>query len=469
MHPRYQSHQSSRPTRTTNPTEMPVNLHQRPIQASEPPDEDLQSATTLPENVSIEKGRVIVVKIGTSSLMREATTDDSSTVSATAGRMLPKGEGELAVSTLALLVDTLLALRRDNFRVVLVSSGAVGVGCRELGVIQRPKPTPNCTPAERAAIMAKIQAYAAVGQSVLMRTYDRFMRMAHQPIAQVLLTSSDIGSEYQYRNARNTILELLDMGVIPIVNENDTVATEELKYGDNDWLSALVSTAIDADWLFLLTDVDQLCTGNPRTNPDAVPISVVPDINNMNVDFSSKATGTQWGTGGMNTKITAARLATSAGVRVGMIHGRHPDRVLDFVHDKPKRIGTVFEPHQKPMSGDRHRWISHCLPPKGDIHISAQAAESLRISGGRHLVRAAGVESCTGNFPANSAVRVLLDGVEMARGMCNFSATDLMCYAGKTGSEITKMRGEPADDIVINSQNLAVLVREHDRANGVAK
>jgi len=178
--------------------------------------------------------------------------------------MLPAGTGELAVSTLALLVDTLLALRRDGYRVVLVTSGAVGVGCRELNVERRPKLSPNHTPDERKRILARLQAYAAVGQTVLMQTYDRFMRMAHQPIAQVLLTSTDLGNETAYANAKATIHELLDLGIIPIINENDTVATEEIKYGDNDWLSAMVSTVIGADWLFLLTDVDRRRTARRR-------------------------------------------------------------------------------------------------------------------------------------------------------------------------------------------------------------
>eukprot|EP00171_Calliarthron_tuberculosum_P017643 IDg17643t1 len=240
-----------------------------------------------------------------------------------------------------------------------------------MGVEKRPQMDPNGTPASRAATMARIQAYAAVGQSVLMQTYDRFMRMAHQPIAQVLLTSTDIGNEYQYANARATLLELLNMGVIPIVNENDSVATEEIKYGDNDWLSALVSTVIEADWLFLLTDVNMVYTANPRNNPNALPIPVVPDINSMNTDFSSRKSGTQWGVGGMNTKIAAARLATAAGIRVVLIHGRHPERVLEFVHRDEKAIGTTFLPHSNPMRGVRRKLISHCLPPKGTVTITA--------------------------------------------------------------------------------------------------
>lgn len=380
--------------------------------------------------------------------------------------MLPAGTGELAVSTLALLVDTLLALRRDGYRVVLVTSGAVGVGCRELNVERRPKLSPNHTPDERKRILARLQAYAAVGQTVLMQTYDRFMRMAHQPIAQVLLTSTDLGNETAYANAKATIHELLDLGIIPIINENDTVATEEIKYGDNDWLSAMVSTVIGADWLFLLTDVDMLYTENPRNNnTNAKPIRVVRDINQLDVDFSSKSSGTQWGVGGMNTKITAARLATSAGVRVGLLHGRHPHRVRNFVNNTPEEDGsetkgTIFEPSLKPMSGVRRKWISHCLPPKGDIFISLKGESELHNG---HSLRSIHVVKVTGKFSPNSAVRILLeDGSEIARGLCKPHSKEVADFAGKNHMEISI--GEPVSDVIVAAKDLAVLVRD---VNGV--
>lgn len=410
---------------------------------------------------------VIVVKIGTSTLMRDAN-QAAQTVSSAAGRHLQAGEGELAISTLALLVDTLLALRRAGYYVILVSSGAVGVGCRQLNVKKRPSPTSGSSAEERAAILATIQAYAAVGQSVLMRTYDHLMAMAHQTVAQVLLTSGDLGMEYQYYNARNTLFALMDMGVIPIVNENDTVATEEIKYGDNDWLSALVSTAVGAEWLFLLTDVDQLYTANPRVDPSATPIDVVPNIESLQVNLSSNATGTQWGTGGMKTKITAARLATAAGVRVCLLNGGHPARLLDFVHDRPARLGTVFEPLATPLEMERAKWISNCLPPRGEIAITADAAEQLRAG---VPPRTQGVVACEGTFEANSAVRIRgPDGLEMARGICNFASEDLVQFMGMDVQEILFKSGTPIDDKVIYQDNLALLVENGDgvqQSNGV--
>ncbi len=413
--------------------------------------------------VSENKGPIVVVKIGTSTLMRESTTDDSCTVSSTAGRKLRDGAGELAVSTLALLVDTLLALKRDGFRVVLVTSGAVGVGCRELNVEKRPKLLPDATNEQRRAVIARLQAYAAVGQSVLMQTYDRFMRMAHQPIAQVLLSATDLGDETAFANTQATLRELMSMGIIPIINENDTVATEELKYGDNDWLSALVSTVVEADWLFLLTDVDMLYTANPRSDKDARPIKLVPDINKLNIDFGSRTGGTQWGVGGMNTKITAARLATAAGVRVGLLHGRHPHRVLDCVYGRENRIGTVFEPSPKPMRGVRRKWLSHCLPPKGDIYITDSCEMEIRAG---HPLRSKGVDRVEGTFTPNSAVRVrnAESGAEIARGICKYGDVDIAKYAGKTTEEISV--GEPVSDVIVMVEDLALLVRD-GKMNGI--
>ncbi|MCY7408066.1 MAG: glutamate 5-kinase, partial [Alkalinema sp. CAN_BIN05] len=182
--------------------------------------------------------QTIVVKVGTSSLTNPET-------------------GNLALSTIATLVEVLSDLRRSGHRVVLVSSGAVGVGCARLGMTERPK------------TIAVKQAVAAVGQGRLMRVYDDLFTEMKQPIAQVLLTRGDLVERNRYVNVYRTFHELLNLNVIPIVNENDTVAVDELKFGDNDTLSALVASLVDADWLFLMTDVDRLYTANPRTNPDA--------------------------------------------------------------------------------------------------------------------------------------------------------------------------------------------------------
>jgi hypothetical protein len=183
--------------------------------------------------------------------------------------------GELALSTLGKLVDSIVALRRLNHNVVLVTSGAVGVGCRELGLRKRPD-----------SLRTK-QAMAAIGQCKLMRVYDDLFRFSGQTIAQILLTRENLSQKHQYFNARNTMRELLRLGVVPIVNENDTVATEELRFGDNDRLSSLVAGMVEAKWLFLLTDVDKLYTADPRQHPGAEPIDIVHDMEQLHVRLSA--------------------------------------------------------------------------------------------------------------------------------------------------------------------------------------
>lgn len=403
---------------------------------------------------------VIVVKIGTSSVMRERGNVDAS-VSSAAAAGLPARGAELALSTIALVVDTLVALRRAGSRVVLVSSGAVGVGCRELGVLERPTVRSGEGADAAARVMSNIQAYAAVGQSVLMRTYADMLRLADQTVAQVLLTTQDLGSEYQYENAKNTLKTLLDMGVIPIVNENDTVATEELRYGDNDWMSALVSTAVSADWLFLLTDVDMLYTSNPRNDPNARGIPVVEDLEALAVDASQGAnkTGTQWGTGGMSTKITAARLATAAGTRVALVHGRHPNRILDFVQGRPDAIGTVFEPRASPLVMQRKQWISQCLPPRGSICLHKAAVEALLTGLNNGSIMTAGVAEVTGLWSRNSAVRICdADGNEIGRGISGYGSGELNDFKGLEANAITRMLGTPTSAVVIHEHDLALFL-----------
>ncbi|MGB7522095.1 MAG: glutamate 5-kinase, partial [Spirulinaceae cyanobacterium] len=244
--------------------------------------------------------RTLVIKIGTSSLTHPNT-------------------GQLALATIGSLVETLTHLHSSGERIILVSSGAVGVGCTRLGLKERPK------------TMATKQAVAAVGQGRLMRVYDDLFTTLQQPIAQVLLTRRDLMSRSCYVNARNTFQELLQLGVIPIVNENDTVAVEELKFGDNDTLSALVASLVEADWLFLLTDVDGLYSADPRQFPQALPISLVSaeELAQLKVEVGSS--GSQWGTGGMVTKLAAARIATGAGVRTVITKGSRPQQMAQIL------------------------------------------------------------------------------------------------------------------------------------------
>lgn len=235
----------------------------------------------------------------------------------------------LNLSSLANLVEAVRDLKDLGFNVVLVSSGAVGVGCQRLGLTTKPTE------------LAKKQALAAVGQIHLMRYYDDLFTALNLTCSQVLLTLDNLATRSQYINARNTFYELLRYGTVPIINENDTVAVAQLRFGDNDTLSAQVATLVEADWLFLLTDVDALYTGNPNTDPTAEPVREVDDVHDLAVD--TRQAGTQWGTGGMATKLTAAAIATAAGCRMAICHFKNPGAILDIIAGEDN-IGTVFNP-----------------------------------------------------------------------------------------------------------------------------
>jgi glutamate 5-kinase len=362
----------------------------------------------------------IVIKIGTSSLTQS--------------------DGKLALSTIAALVETLTKLRSLGYNVVLVSSGAVGVGCARLGLKKRPK-----------AIALK-QAAAAVGQGRLMRVYDDLFSELQQPIAQVLLTRHTFRERTSYVNAYNTFHALLRLGVIPIVNENDTVAVDELKFGDNDRLSAMVAIAIKADWLFLLTDVDRLYTADPRSSPDAQPITSIADMKQLEeLQVQTGDRGTPWGTGGMLTKINAARLATSAGTRTVITQGRFPHNIEKILQGES--IGTQFEP--QPRTGNnRKSWIAYGLIPAGKLYLDAGAIAAISRSGKSLL--AAGITRVEGEFEASDAVLLCdAEGGEIARGIVNYSSEELQQIRGRRSEEIFSILGYTGAETVVHRDNLA--------------
>jgi glutamate 5-kinase len=347
------------------------------------------------------------------------------------------------------IVETAIKLQSQGHKVILVSSGAIGVGLRRMDMDKRPKHLPQ------------IQALAAIGQCRLMSLWDQLFSHMRQPVAQILLTRNDIADRTQYLNAQNTFLALLEMGVIPIVNENDTIAVTEIKFGDNDTLSAITAGMVHADYLFLMTDVDCLYDKNPRTNPDAKPIEVVEDIDDLTAHVSSK--GSALGTGGMGTKIVAARLATSAGVTTIITRSSRPGNIRDIVryveaqkaaqngnsntnsgtHTPTKlaagmsnlstaspstpapELGTVtptttttksleeailppihtrFLPEPHPIR-DRYFWLLHGLAPYGTLYIDEGAHKALADKAG---LLPAGVVDVEGTFAQQEAVRVMV-------------------------------------------------------------
>ncbi|MFM7425334.1 MAG: glutamate 5-kinase [Elainella sp.] len=364
----------------------------------------------------------LVVKIGTSSLTQPDT-------------------GYLALATIAQVVDTLSRLRRQGYQVILVSSGAVGVGCMRLGLTERPR------------TISMKQAVAAVGQGRLMRVYDDLFTALQQPIAQVLLTRSDLVQRSRYVNAYRTFRQLLNLGVIPIVNENDTLAVEELKFGDNDTLSALVASLVEADWLFLLTDVDRLYSADPRYDPNAQPIALVNQIDeleSLNVEVGDR--GTSWGTGGMVTKISAARIATAAGVRTVITEGRSPQNIEKIIQGES--LGTIFEPQLLPVNA-RKRWIAHGLVPAGKLYLDQGAVQAIQEAGKSLL--AAGIKEVEGEFQSQDAVQLCdLSGQEVARGIVNYSHSELQQIRGSHSDEIAKILGYEGEETVVHRDNLVL-------------
>ena len=365
----------------------------------------------------------IVIKIGTSSLTQPET-------------------GYLALATIANLVEALSQLRSQGYRVILVSSGAIGVGCARLGLKERPTG------------IAKKQAVAAVGQGRLMRIYDDLFSALNQPIAQVLLTRTDLVQRSRYLNAYRTFQELLNMGVIPIVNENDTVAIEELRFGDNDTLSAQVASLVGATRLFLLTDVDRLYSADPRSNPEAQPISLVTDLEELErLQVSTGQSGSAWGTGGMVTKLEAARIATGAGICTVITEGRSPQNILRILAGES--VGTQFAPKRQVVNA-RKRWIAHGSIPAGKLYLDAGATQAI-VSGGKSLL-AAGIQEIEGEFHRHDAVMLCdCNGREIGRGLVNYDSQDLQRILGCKTEEISRILGSETvpevvhrDDLVLN-------------------
>jgi glutamate 5-kinase len=377
--------------------------------------------------------QTIVIKIGTSSLSHPDTRD-------------------LQLATIAKLVEAVVHLRRLGHRVVIVSSGAVGIGCSRLGMKQRPRK------------ISQKQAVAAVGQGRLMRIYDDFFSSFGQPVAQVLLTRANLMQRQHYMNVHGTFQELLDLEIVPIVNENDTVAIEELKFGDNDTLSALVASLIEADWLFLLTDVDRLYSEDPRQNPDAQPIEFVhyEQLTDLREAIAAKqadkstAGGTQWGTGGMITKLDAARIAAAAGVQTAITRGACPERIAAILNGE--NFGTRFAAQPKTVNA-RKRWIAYGMVTMGKLFLDDGAVKAV-ISKGRSLLPA-GIKQVEGKFEANESVSICdHHGKEIARGITNYCSSDINLILGAQSEDIARLLGfsdEAVVDTVVHRDNLVSL------------
>ena len=361
----------------------------------------------------------LVVKIGSSSL-----TDPA---------------GGLALERLHALVEAVAARVRRGGQAVVVSSGAVAAGLAPLRMTRRPSD------------LASVQAAASVGQSRLLRRYADAFAVHDLAVGQVLLTVEDVVRRAHYRNARTTLDRLLALGAVPVVNENDAVATRALRFGDNDRLSALVAHLVVADALVLLSDVDGLYDG-PPARPGSRLVRSVPDPAAVPAAWLGPSAQAGVGTGGMRSKVEAARVASSAGVPVLLAGADDVDAVLTTAE-----VGTTFGVTGR-RRGSRHLWLAHASEPRGRLSLDAGAVRAV-VHGGRSLL-AAGVTAVQGEFAAGDPVDLVgPDGVVVARGLVAFDAEDVPALLGRSTGQVAAERGEAWGRALVHRDGLALLSR----------
>jgi glutamate 5-kinase len=362
----------------------------------------------------------VVVKVGSSSL-RDAG-------------------GGLDTDLVGDLVAQIAAVHEQGTEVVLVSSGAVAAGLAPLGLLKRPADLPG------------LQAAASVGQGILMHTYQAMFRTHGRACGQVLLTTDDVVDRTRYLNARHTFDRLLGLGAVPVVNENDTVATEELRFGDNDRLAALVASMLTARLLILLSDVDGVLDGDPRRAEGARVVERIDDIAAFDRRLVG-GTGSAVGTGGMVTKLEAARIATFSAAHVVVANARRPGVIRDVTAGA--QVGTWFPPSvRRPES--RKLWIAFAPMPRGTVTVDSGAVNALVARGSSLL--AAGIVDAEGDFSAGDAVVVAgPDGLPVARGLTAFGRTDVLRIRGRSSAELLRELGPEYAREVIHRDSLVVV------------
>ncbi len=348
--------------------------------------------------MSLNSGALIVIKIGTSSLT---------------GR-----DGDLAIEKLASIVSQVCRLRVMGYRVILVSSGAIAAGFRRLGFASRP------------TTIADKQASAAVGQGLLMEEYNHCFARAGIACGQLLLTRDDFVDRRRFVNASAALGVLLRRGAVPIINENDTVAVEELKIGDNDTLSAQVAAMVHADRLILLTDIDGLYTADPSKDPNAQHIDVVEEIDEE-IFGAASGSASSLGTGGMQTKLRGAVLATESGVEVFICSSAGDDAIMRAVDGTAR--GTLFPAGHHGMH-TRRQWLAYYAPVRGTLYVDKGAADALLVK--KKSLLPPGIVEAEGDFTAGDVVNVCLVGTEhiIGRGIVAFGREELMQLAATPGT-----------------------------------
>lgn len=366
------------------------------------------------------KAKRIVVKIGSSLL--------------TAG-----GRG-LNQEAIAAWVEQMAGLRRQGVEVLLVSSGSVAEGMVRLGLKMRPK------------ALHDLQAAASVGQMGLVRTFENNFQRHGLHAAQVLLTHDDLSDRRRYLNARSTLLTLLKFGVVPVINENDAVATEEIRFGDNDTLGALVANLVEAELLIILTDQQGLFTSDPSVDAGAQLVSEVP-ADDPGLDEMAGDSRSGLGRGGMCTKVRAARLASRSGAATVIAAGMHQDIIAEVVAGAV--VGTFLVPGVEPLVA-RKRWLAGQLQVKGRLVLDDGAVRMLKGAGKSLL--AVGVKSVLGGFQRGELVSCVSEnGREIARGLINYGAEDARKIAGKSSLEFEAILGYADEAELIHRDNMVLI------------
>ena len=345
---------------------------------------------------------------------------------------------ESPASRPAIVADQVVELRRRGVEVIVVSSGAIALGIRRLGLTSRPEELPA------------LQAAAAVGQSRLMQHWEQAFAVHDLAIGQVLLTHDDLGDRRRFLSARQTLRALLDHEVVPIINENDTVATEEIKFGDNDQLAALVRNLVSADALVILTDVEGVRDAN------GVRMPIVRDIEREAAPVAGGSTSGV-GSGGMASKVGSARIVTRTGVPAIVAPGREPDVIVRVLGGMD--VGTLFVP---PRAGatdrlnSRKHWIAYGAKPEGTLAVDDGAVRALK-TGGKSLLPA-GIRAVSGDFEPGDTVSVVgPDGAEVARGLVAYPAEDLRKISGLQSAAIEARLGYKSTDEAIHRDDLVIL------------
>lgn len=376
----------------------------------------MPSAAHIAVRAEIAAAHRVVVKIGSSSLTSE--------------------HGQLDHLALGQLADVLAAVRREGREVVLVTSGSIAAGIVPLGLPERPRD------------LDMQQATASVGQGILIAAYSAAFARHGLHVGQVLLTADDMVRRAHYGNAQRALHRLLDLGIVPIVNENDTVATDEIRFGDNDRLAALVATVVHADAVVLLTDVDGLYTAAPGT-PGARRLSVVSSMAELaGIDISKR--GSAIGTGGMLTKLEAAAMATSSGIPVVLTAAASAQDALAGAD-----VGTVFLPTGK-HNGSRLAWLAHAAKTSGQLVLDQGAVRALQTR--KASLLAAGVNAVRGEFDAGDPIELVApDGTVVARGLASFAAHEVPAMLGLSTDQLRDRLGPHFAHALVHIDDLIVV------------